>query len=84
MNTNDKSFSRIKLAKKETKSVPGQNVQQDPNFSYSFGRFLSDVGNKGIGQLFEAGLVQAKLRVSQPQDASEARGGQNREHDRVG
>ena len=65
-------YENWKSANKEKRS---NRIKKNNPFSaeseYSFGDFLSDVGNKGIGRLFEAGSVQAKLTLSGPQDASE-------------
>jgi hypothetical protein len=71
MQTNDKSFSRIKLLKKENKIEPETYTAPVQRQGYSFGRFLSDVGNDGMQKLFGALQIQAKLNVSQPGDAYE-------------
>jgi hypothetical protein len=71
MNTNDKSFSRIKLPKKEKKQTSELYVEPASQPGYSFGSFLSDIGNRQVRNLFEKGVIRAKLNVSRPNDASE-------------
>ncbi len=71
MNTNDKSFSRIKLSGKEKKHSPEPRVDADRKSGYSFGTFLSDMGNTGMRDLLESGVIRAKLDVSRPNDPLE-------------
>lgn len=62
------SHERKKYNKKNksNKKSPQRHIQE-----YSFDDFLSDVGNKGIRQLFENRLARAKLNASQPGDEYE-------------
>ncbi len=62
------SHERKKYNKKNksNKKLPQRHIRE-----YSFDDFLSDVGNKGIRQLFENGLARAKLNVNQQGDEYE-------------
>ncbi len=51
-------------------SVSGDSFVHDTN-GYSFGNFLSDIGNQQMRDMLESGKVQAKLRVGKRGDSCE-------------